>query len=402
MIRHLLKLAWNRKRAHGLLILEILVSFLVVFAVAAAGLHFGGAALRPLGFDPTNVWVVEIGRERSREDAALQSSQAQTFRTLLRDLRARPEVVAAAGASAVAYDGSTTTAVRGLADGTPVEFNMSGVTDGFFDVMAIPLVAGRGFVPEDEALDHDGVVIDRELARALFGDADPIGQRSPFGESDAGEPELRVVGLIDDYRKDGELSGPTNFAFLHMDPERLGPDSFDNLVLRLSGSPPAGFEEELLHRLRALAPDWSFDLRPLTALRERRLLTVIGPLVALGVIATFLLLMVALGLVGVMWQNVTQRTREIGLRRAIGASAGAIRRQVLGEMLVLTGFGVVAGAAVVAQLPILGWFAGLTGGTLLLGLLLAAALVAGLTLACGIYPSRLATAVHPAEALHHE
>jgi putative ABC transport system permease protein len=120
------------------------------------------------------------------------------------------------------------------------------------------------------------------------------------------------------------------------------------------------------------------------------------------VIATFLLLMVALGLVGVMWQNVTQRTREIGLRRATGASAGAIRRQVVGEMLLMAGFGVVAGAAVVAQLPILGWFAGLGGGTLVLALLVAAALVAGLTIACGIYPSRLATAVRPAEALHHE
>jgi putative ABC transport system permease protein len=187
-----------------------------------------------------------------------------------------------------------------------------------------------------------------------------------------------------------------------MNPERPGPDSFNQLVLRLASAPPAGFEEELLHRLRELAPDWSFDLHPLGARRERRLLAVIGPLVALGVIATFLLLMVALGLVGVMWQNVTQRTREIGLRRAIGASAGAIRRQVLGEMLVLTGFGVVAGAAVVAQLPILGWFGGLTGRTLGLGLLLSAALVAGLTLLCGIYPSRLATAVHPAEALHHD
>jgi putative ABC transport system permease protein len=402
MIRHLLKLAWNRKRAHGLLIFEILISFLVVFGVAALGRHFGGNALRPLGFDGANVWIVEIGRDWDWQDGALQARQAETFRTLLREVRELPEVVAAAGASAVPYDGSTTTGVRELRDGASVEFHMSVVTDGFFDALGVPFVAGRAFVAADEALAHTSAVIDRDAARALFGDADPLGQRPPFATQAEGDPELRIVGVVDDYRKDGELSGPTNFVFLHMDPAALGPDSFDKLVLRLSAPPPSGFEEELLRRLRALAPDWSFDMHPLAALREKRLRAAVAPLVSLGVIALFLLLMVALGLVGVMWQNVTQRTREIGLRRASGASAGAIRRQVVGEMLLLAGFGVVLGAAIVAQLPILGWFAGLDAATLVESFAFSAALIAGLTLLCGVYPSRLATAIHPAEALHHE
>jgi len=136
--------------------------------------------------------------------------------------------------------------------------------------------------------------------------------------------------------------------------------------------------------------------------RSARLRGQLAPLSTCVAVAIFLLLMVALGLVGVMWQNVTQRTREIGLRRATGASASAIRRQVLLEMLLMAGFGVAIGATVVLQLPILGWFPVLDGGLVGSGLLAATLLIAALTVLCGVYPSRLATAVHPAEALHYE
>ena len=67
-------------------------------------------------------------------------------------------------------------------------------------------------------------------------------------------------------------------------------------------------------------------------------------MLAVGVVAGFLMLMVALGLTGVLWQNVTQRTREIGLRRAKGATARRIHRQILGELLVMTTLALAAGA----------------------------------------------------------
>jgi putative ABC transport system permease protein len=246
-------------------------------------------------------------------------------------------------------------------------------------------------------------VIDRDLARAWFGSEDPIGRNPPWG-GDGGAEESRrykVVGLIDDYRKDGELAGQTNFMHRRLDLEDPG-WPFEKIVFRLAGPPPAGFDEGLLARLQRLAPAWSFDLHAMEDVRASRLRGQLIPLVTLGVLAGFLLLMVGLGLVGVMWQNVTQRTREIGLRRATGASAAAIRRQVLGEMLLLAGFGVACGVIVIVQLPVLGWFPVLGGGLIGSGLVAAAALIAALTLLCGVVPSRLATAVHPAEALHYE
>ena len=78
---------------------------------------------------------------------------------------------------------------------------------------------------------------------------------------------------------------------------------------------------------------------------------VLGPLIAAGVIAGFLLLMVAMGLTGVLWQTVTQRTREIGLRRAKGATAGDIRTQILGELVVMTSIAVLAGVGARGAVP---------------------------------------------------
>ena len=116
----------------------------------------------------------------------------------------------------------------------------------------------------------------------------------------------------------------------------------------------------------------------------------------------FLLLMVVLGLVGVLWQNVTQRTQEIGLRRAKGATARRIQQQILGEVVVMTTFAVAAGTLVVVQLPLLDALGFLSPGVMAASLVISAAAIYVLTSVCGFYPARLATRVQPAEALHYE
>ena len=77
----------------------------------------------------------------------------------------------------------------------------------------------------------------------------------------------------------------------------------------------------------------------------------LAPLLAAGVIAGFLILMVGMGLTGVLWQTVTQRTREVGLRRAKGATIGDIRAQILGELVVMTSIAVLAGDGACGAVP---------------------------------------------------
>jgi putative ABC transport system permease protein len=112
--------------------------------------------------------------------------------------------------------------------------------------------------------------------------------------------------------------------------------------------------------------------------------------------------MVGLGLIGVLWQSVTRRTEELGLRRALGATAGGIRRLVLGELLVLTSLAIAVGAAIYVQVPLLRLVPEATFGVYAGSFLAAVLGIYAVVVLCGLYPSWLATRVQPAAALLYE
>jgi putative ABC transport system permease protein len=112
--------------------------------------------------------------------------------------------------------------------------------------------------------------------------------------------------------------------------------------------------------------------------------------------------MVGLGLTGVLWQNVTRRTREIGLRRAMGASGPVVRRQILAEVVLLATIAVIIGAVVVLQLPVLGVLSLVTPAAFATGFAGALAAIYALTVLCGLYPGWLASRLTPADALRYE
>jgi len=179
---------------------------------------------------------------------------------------------------------------------------------------------------------------------------------------------------------------------------RLG----SHILVRLHPGTNQRFEEELSARLRQVAPDVSFTVRHMDRMRMNNLRARLAPLVAGGVVGLFLIGMVALGLTGVLWQNVTRRTREIGLRRAMGASGPNVRRQILAEVALLSTIAVIAGSIVILQLPILGAFTIVTPAAFTLGFMASLATIYALTILCGLYPSWLASRLQPADALRYE
>jgi len=183
------------------------------------------------------------------------------------------------------------------------------------------------------------------------------------------------------------------------------------LLIRVAPGTTAAFEEPLVKRLQAASGGWTFDVRPVAQQRHDMLQQFATPLIGIAIIAAFLLLMVALGLTGVVWQSVTQRTREFGVRRAHGATMANVRRQVLGELAVLSTLALLAAVFLVVQLPFLPFntreyylVASMASerGVFFASIALSVVAIYGLTLLCGWYPSRLATTIQPAEALHYE
>jgi putative ABC transport system permease protein len=391
------KLVWNRKRVNFLVTVEIFFSFLVLFAVVVLAAFYTDNYSQPLGFSYDNVWNVSIDVKQKSDDYH-SAAQVETTRQLFLAVKEFPEVEDAAGAHSAPFKLGASSSVYRLGDRV-IRYQVNEVTDGFKDVMGLSLVSGRWFGKEDDGANFDPVVINRRLAREAFGTEEAVGK--VLSPPDA-RRESRVIGVITDFRKNGELAELYNYVFERKDLNDVKQRPPRNLLMKMRPGVTAEFEERLINRLQSIAREWSFEIDPLAELRATRLKLSLAPVIAVGLVAGFLILMVGLGLTGVLWQNVTQRTKEIGLRRAKGATASNIYAQILGELLVITSFGLLAGIAVVVQFPLLDLVGSVSGKVFFYSVAISVLLIYGLTILCGLYPSRLATRVHPAKALHYE
>lgn len=398
MIKQLFKLTWNRKRANLLISIEIFISFLVLFAVVLmAGVYIYNY-LQPLGFEYDNVLCVSVDTSARSHDAKSDAAERELFKQLQLSAQSLGEVESVALSNVDPFGNSQN--VSGFErNGREIQYSLSRVTDSYKDVMRLQLVAGRWFSREDEGAKFQPVVISQRLAREGFGTENPIGKAI---EKHKDGTELRVIGVFSDFRQDGELSPLENYAFFRQDEAKKDGFPLTIFLIRLRSGTPRAFEEKLITQFQSVAKEWSFEAQFLADMRESKMKMYLVPLAAAGSIVTFLMLMVALGLIGVLWQSVTRRTREIGVRRAFGATAGNVYLQILGELLAVTTVSLVAGTAVVGQLPLIDIFGFIQGKVFIYSLLASIGIMYVLTLICGLYPSWIATRVHPSQALHYD
>jgi putative ABC transport system permease protein len=411
MIKHLLKLVWNRRRGNILITLEIFTCFLVLFATVVMIGYYVDNYRHPLGYDYENVWSVGTSlstlADLRRDDEQERSKYTLAF---VQAMQTMPEIEAVAVITQAPYTTSWSTGNFEYR-GKRVRSTHNRGSDDLQKVLALQLVQGRWFSAADDGLAWDPVVINRKLARELFGDEDPIGKdisdKSGGGQESSGSAavpdvrrrEQRVVGVMADFRKDGEFSAPEHYVFHRTVPGNAR--GWDFLIRLRPGVTPA-FEETLVRRLHAIHPDWTFEIDPIVDMRQSRLQLQMAPMIAAGIVVSFLIIMVALGLIGVVWQSVSQRTTEIGLRRALGAAASSIYHQILGELLIISSVGLLLGILVVLQIPLLDLFGFLRASVYIYALVISLAVIYGVTLFCGLYPSRMATRVQPVEALRWE
>ncbi len=410
MFKHICKLVWNRKRINFLITLEIFISFLVVFAVMVLAVYYADNYRQPLGFDYQNVWnvKVDIVQKSGPAEKEERPRQIEQYKRVLAAVREFNEVESvAAGVYTPYMNGNWTNCSKGFC------YWGNAVTDDYKDVMRINVIRGRWFGKEDDGTSYKPVIINQQLARERFGTEDPIGKPlNPRDEKKPGDKESdkedekyveeRVIGMIDNFRKNGEYAEMKGYAFSRNSLSLRDDRPPRALAIRVQPGTTATFEEKLLKRLQAEAQDWSFTIKPLTQMREDTNQKSTVPMTAFSLVAGFLMVMVGLGLIGVLWQSVTQRLKEIGLRRAKGATRQRIYRQILGELFIITTAGALVGVLVVVQFPLLGVLGFASPKVYTYSIIFSLLLIYALTALCGLYPSWLATKVHPAEALHYE
>lgn len=409
MTSHVFRLVWNRKRASGLIFVEILISFLVLCAVLMVSLQFRRLAAQPLGYAYEDVWEVNIGGfPQDDSDDAESLALRRQLQEVMRAVRTLPEVAAASLTMNAPFSNSISSTSFPL-DGGLYRVLQSAVEPQLRETLGLELLSGRWIEPDDLAHGWNAVVLTQDAARTLFGAADPLGRDLPLYDDDGqrrepgDESEIRrVVGIIGNYKKYGRFDPPAPAMFRLLNLDRPRGWLTETILVRLHPGTARAFEPRLVAAMRGAAPQWTFDVAVLddrrVAAEHRKLL----PLFTGAIVAGFLILMVGLGLVGVLYLNVVRRTQEMGLRRALGATRGGVRRQILSELLALTTLAVVLGTLILAQLPWLNLPWSTTTAVMVTAISLAAAIICAFVIVCGLYPSWLATRVEPAGALQHE
>jgi len=398
MLRHLLRLTWKRKSRNLMLSLEILLAFAIVFGIAALGLHYWQLYREPVGFDGTDAWSVAM----QFSDVPAETISPDTYDLMRRSLLELPEVRAVGFATYAPYTMSTwTTSFKSPQTGAKVDTDTIEASDDAAAALGLHLTAGRWFDATDEGQPDLPAVLNRRMAAALFPGGPALGQR--FMSAEAGPPRsYRVVGLVDAFRNKGPLMTPTNFVLTRFAPH-TSQSRVRTILLKVAPGTPRAFEAKLNQRLKAARNDWGYQIDPLTSMRATLLKEQLVPLAVVAVIAAFMLLMVAFGLFGVLWQNTTRRIPEIGLRRALGASAGSIYRQIVFEQLLLCSVAIAAALVLLAQLPLTGALGDTLNWPVFAGAsLLSMAVIYLLSLACSLYPGWRASRLDPVAALHYE
>jgi len=404
----------RQRMRSGLVITQVA---LAIVLLAGAGLtlkSFWHAQNAPLGFHSHGVVNFEI----SLPDAKYKTSeQKDAFWTqLLQRVQNIPGVGAAAISSNSPFDDTENDNFFHVTGTPPVPADQrptaetSAVSPDYFRVVGMPILRGRGFGPEDlpgEKGHSRSIVIDESFAQKYFAGKDPIGQHIDDNDTlDEHAPPMTIIGVVP--RTRNEAPGEYNVESLHLVQEYIlasqDPQSANNLHVRTDlrdiGPLVAAVKREVqsLDADQPIGQITTMDEAVASSLATRRL-----TMVLLGAFAVLALVLASVGLYGVMALTVTQRTRELGIRMALGAERTNIFKLVLGQGMTLIAIGIAigllgaigAGRALVSLLYNVG---AIDAGAVITAVI---SLVLVALIACCV-PARRATRVDPIVALRAE
>ena len=381
---------------------------LSVLLLSGAGLFvrsLQNVARIDLGFEPHGLLVAAAdvsGSNLSREE------RVRLARRLLEAVKDFPGVASASLGIAVPFQTRYSTELRlpghdslpTLPTGYP---SYNGVSPGFFETTGMRLVQGRDFGEGDSDAGAPVMIVNESMARTFWPGENPVGRCVMVG-GDSVPPCFQVIGVVADARRAELREDPTMQYFVaEQQAAKVGMSSDRSLYLRVTGDQDA-MVEPIRRAIIEAAPEVAWArVTPMDSFLEPHVQPWRLGASMFGIFGLLALLVAAVGLYGVMAYSVATRTREFGVRGALGASSGALAGQVLREGLRLTSLGLVLGAA--AALGIAGLIASLLFETpardpvvlgTVSGLLLSVAMLASLI------PAWRAARTAPADALRGE
>ena len=390
----------SRRIRRGLVVAEFALAIVLLVGAGLLVRSWWYVSNVDPGFRPERVLVMEIASPTTFTDPA---QRADLYHRVLEEIQAVPGVESA-GIIDDLFTGNPREhilTVEGDA-GTASErlrLTRDEVSAGFFKTLGTPLLRGRFFSTGDGPRASRVAIINEAMARRSWPGRDPVGRRFALGQRDPDGPWYTVVGVVSDMRRQGleREALPQIFVSLAQNP----PSRNVGLFIRTSSNDPlsmAGALRAAVRRVETNAP--IYGVAPLeqqlgTYLTQRRFQTSV--LTGFSIVA---LLMAAVGIYGLIQYSVATRTREIGLRMAIGAQRGNIFRMMIGEGLTLSLTGLALGL-------VGAWWLGRAGSSLLFGVdasdpltfTTVSLLLTAVAIAACYFPARRAMTVDPIVAL---
>jgi macrolide transport system ATP-binding/permease protein len=393
---------WRRFGAN-LVVLELAIAVVLLVSAGLLGKSFYKLLHVELGFQPDHLATVQVVLPETTY--AKDPQVVAVSRQILARVSSLPGVKSAALTTMLPVSGNgNTNWIRFVGrpyNGEHNEINQREVSSEYFKTLQAKLVKGRFFTDDEDASKPLVTVINKALARLYFPGEDPIGKK--FGDTELTPKSIReIIGVVDDV-KEGSLDSEIWPA--EYDPTNQNSDTYVSLVVRTSQE-----EKLILPALVAAVHQIDPGIGAIdeitmvqrindsqTAYLHRSSAWLVGGFAAMA------LLLGVVGLYGVIAYSVSQRTREIGVRMALGAQQSSVYRMVLKEAGLLTGLGIVAG--LVCSVAVATLMRKLLFGihTWDMSTLAAVALLLGASaLLASYFPARRAASVNPVEALRAE
>lgn len=334
--------AGNRLR-YGLVISEVALSMMLVVGGGLMVRSFLALLRVDPGFRPEQLLVLNFTLDADRHP-----NYRALYAQMLERVRALPGVVAAGGVKDAPLKGNgegwpfTLPGMTVPAGQDPPVVQVLHVSDGFFNAIGARLVAGRDFTMADRDSTPPVTIVNEAFARRWFPGQDPVGKALQLGPR-----PIEIIGVVNDIRQKGVAEPAEPQFYVHV--QQNGRVRV-NLVVRTAGDPLAMASAVRgaiwsVDRDQTITETFTYQEAMREALARPRLLTVL-----LGIFGAIGLALGALGLYGVLAFVVSQRTREIGMRLALGARPGDVLRMVVSRGVGLTAVGIAIGAALALAL----------------------------------------------------
>jgi predicted permease len=330
--------SWLRS---GLLVVQVAVSLALLVVSALVVRSQTQAARANPGFDPAGVSLFAMDLSQSGYDA---TTGPTLHRNILREVSASTGVESASLASQlpllVVGMMSRSVEPEGYTPGPreDMNFGFNIVSEDYFATMRIPLVSGRAFEPTDDRSAPKVAIVNQPYARKYWPGRDPIGRTVEIG----GETH-RVVGLVSEIKYVNITEEPRPYVYLPL-AQMYVPQV--TLHVRAAGDAAAAQSSvrAAVRRVDSALP--LFDVRTLQTQVDASLGTFVAATLFLSSAGAQALLLAAIGIYGVVAFSVAQRTREVGIRIALGATPARVLRLIMGQGLVLSIVGLVLGVAI--------------------------------------------------------